>query len=689
MSAAAPVVGVIEPIAAPVTSNVVSREQFLKDFAAKYGVTKQETWNNNNNCVNPDNKKFYVIDLDECPNKTAAICKEIWEYNLKLAADQKPVKVVPVAGWKSTTPNEGFWSLITSLVCGLFNSVFRRNRIESEYAQSFSLNPLLAPMGADVILRYNKQAQTMVWDEEKRQVRVSAGVRITDLEAFLHERGFAFPTRNPTLHVASVVGAAANGCYGPAKEFGSMTENIVEMKIVRCDGTQMVLSKDKNPEEFELFKDCHLGAGFIVTEITFGNIVPQFKMQRTDLLYRNVEELEAAFKEHDFFNKQHCMVMCIPRDILNEDGGYRYRVTYFERVPDNTPITNSSVPEDFATWLKLMQAELGEPLIEFIAKSKNLQQFYQYILDIAATQTYGKQQKTTQVNYSHKIAHVFQTYTDAGIRDFNIQIEAANKEQAEKIYLELSKMNEERLKKYAEKNIDPEFNTFVRYNKGNYYPPGKGGIAHTGTSDPDHRVLAFEILGHYPLANSEQFNKLLTKVIEIVEKYGCTYKFHHGKNMPNHIRTLEDVFKDAISREKLDRSRAGLTKICLDNPRAAPTFTEEKYNYIYGKATQNLEVAKAKAPKELTDHRVTHSSVLKEKGRAQEVVEGKENREPISKEKEPVAAKGVHRKRTFVPNNDVRYTPKEKEALGILKKAGEKYGHKHLAKLAKQECARA
>lgn len=688
MAAAAPALAAIEPIAAR-ANNVKPREQFVKELAAKYGVTKQDNWNNNNNCVNPEGKKFFVIDLNECPNKTAAICKEIWEYNTQLAADQKPVKVVPVAGWKSATANEGFVSLISSLICGLFNSVFRRNRIESEYAQSFSLNPLLAPMGADIILRYNKEAQTMVWDENKRQLKVSAGVRITDAEAYLHKIGKAFRPKNPTLHVASMVGAAANSCYGPGKEYSSMTEDIVEMKIVRCDGKQMVLNKDQNSEEFELFKDGHIGAGFIVTEITFGNIVDQFKMQRTDLLYKNVEELEAAFKENDFFNKEHCMVMCIPRDILEKNGGYRYRVTYFERVPDNTPIAEAPLPEDFTTWLKLMQAELGEPLIEFVAKSKNLQPFYQFILDIAASQTYGKQQKTVQVNYSHKIAHVFPTYTDVGMLDFNIQIETKNKEHAQKVYFDLSRKNEEKLAGFAENGIDPEFNTFVRFSKGTYYPPGKGGIAHTGTSDPNHRILSFEILGHYPLATSEEFNELLDDTVVVVEQNDCIYKFHHGKNMQDHIRTLEDVFKDAISHERLERVRAGLIKICLDNPRAAPTFTEEKYNYIFGEATKHLKEAKAKAPKEFSDHRVTHAASLKEKNRRQEGAEGRDQ-EPIALVTEPVVARpGQGKHRAFVSNINVKYSDQEKKALGILKKTGEKQGHDRLAKLAKQELARA
>lgn len=217
------------------------REEFLHSLMAKYNIHEKKTWQNNNKTLA---QNAYVIDVKNM-DWVAEIFSKFFDYNQK-HPHERPIVAVPVAGWDEKNAH---------CIPGA-STEGRHDQLVEEYAKSFSLSPFTTAVNADVILRIPKELQEMkiIKLENKRYLKVTSGVRITDAEKYLEAKKLALPPNFPTLHVASVAGTTANGCYGPCKDLPSMTTNIVEMEVITPTGEQLTLSEKENSQLFSVLR---------------------------------------------------------------------------------------------------------------------------------------------------------------------------------------------------------------------------------------------------------------------------------------------------------------------------------------------------------------------------------------------------------------------------------------------------
>lgn len=549
----------------------VCSSKFLSELMKDYPEAKIKEWRNNNSTLH---QRACIIDVEDL-SQISQIVQRVFQHNQ--TTEGYPIVVVPVAGWdsKKTAKKHGFSCL---------SAEARNQRMVEEYAQSFSLSSWTTAKNADIILRISKKAQILevFKNEEGYYLHVSAGVRITDADQYLLERGLALPPNMPTLHVASLVGASANGCYGPAGYYGPMTTNIVEMEVIDPMGTPLTLSATANPELFNVLRDCHMGSGFIVTDITLKNIEPKFMMKRHNILLKDAEAFKIAMHEKNRVEEEHFVAMYIPVDIhAKGDHDSRIRVTTIGRTSEvPTHATQTREHKELTDYLNLMETETGEPLIDLIVRTPELRQFFPFVLKAATSKTYGKEKETTEIDWSASILHIFRTYTDLPLCDINWLIQVESPEDARNLLVALIELTEHRLKELASHNEYPLFNAFSRYLKGIYYPEGEGGVAATATDKASQSILSFELLTYSALEGTPSFKSLVIDVVNLLTERGYKFKYHPGKTWPEHVSTLSQLFNDTIGAKRLENFQAAITHLHDGNTEASPFLTPQKRAFI-------------------------------------------------------------------------------------------------------------
>jgi hypothetical protein len=543
-------------------------DPFLGKLVRKHRGEKS-LWSNNNGTLS---QYAWIVDLKDADN-AQKIIQKLFEHNQK----GNSLVAVPVAGWDVKSA-PWYFSLITCC-----STLSREHRLTREYAKSCSLSPFSTGENADIILRVGEKGQKMKVFEKAGQMlfKASAGVRITDAENYLLKKGLTFRPNVPTLHVASLVGAAANGSYGPGRDYGPLSTNIVEMKVITAAGKKMTLSSEQNAKLFNIFRDFHMGAGFFVKEITIGNIEPKFRMKRKNVLYLNAKKFERGMKKKGWMNKEHFIGMYLPVDIDKTDNHFpRIRVTTFERT-DKEPSEETKYREerDFCDYINQIKTCAGEPLIDLISRSPRLHKYLPRILKFAAMKTYCFENKTTEIDWSHKIAHILRTCTDLPIHDINWLIQVDSPKQARILNVKLIKLTESYLKEEAKSDEHPILNAFSRYLKGVYYPKGKGGPVPTATDHPGSSIFSFEYITYCALAETDSFKNLVDKVINYLKKHHFTFTYHPGKHWPDGVDSLTQIYPDQA---RLKNFRKAVCQLHggKDNIEFSPLLTPQKKRFI-------------------------------------------------------------------------------------------------------------
>ena len=555
------------------------RKLYLKNLMERHGVKGKQRWQNNNGTVI---HKAYVIDIKKM-DEVDDIISELWDFNIN-HPDQRPLVAVPVAGWAALDPG----------VLSLLSQNERKESLIHEYAKSFSLSPFTTGKNADVIIRTSKEAQNvLVFENEanERFLRITPGCRITDIEQELAKRKLALRPHMTTLHVASWVGTASNGSYGPGKNYPSMTTDIVEMKVITPAGKALTLSEKENRDLFLILRDCHMGAAFFVKELTIKNIEPDFLFKRTDLLLKDVKHFKDAMMFKDLLNKQHFIMHFIPVGMSHKDQDHfpRYRISTFERTieaPSEATKTLSQEQQDTTDWENLALTSLGEPLINGVVASKRLQKYFDVVLELAARKTFGNKMERVEIGPSAQTIHLLKTYTESPIIDINWLIQVADVNTAEALLVELMSMVEEKLMSYAKEDKYPILTIYARFLKGIYYPSGQGGVAPTAVDREDHSVLSFELLTYPELKKTEAFKTIQNEVINLLEGKHFKFKYHPGKTWPDNLTSLTQIFTDTIDKGRLANFQEAIVKLHggRENIDFSPFLTPQK-KYFTGLCT--------------------------------------------------------------------------------------------------------
>ena len=128
-------------------------------------------------------------------------------------------------------------------------------------------------------------------DKESHKVTVGAGVRYGELSEYLHKNGFALHNLASLPHI-SVAGACATATHGSGVKNGNLSTAVDAMEIITADGNLLVLSREKDADQF-LGSVVHLGGLGVVTKLTL-NIQPTFNMRQD--VYQNLPM--ASLKEN-------------------------------------------------------------------------------------------------------------------------------------------------------------------------------------------------------------------------------------------------------------------------------------------------------------------------------------------------------------------------------------------------------
>lgn len=131
-------------------------------------------------------------------------------------------------------------------------------------------------------------------DPERRTVTVEAGVRYGQLAQWLHQRGYALHNLASLPHI-SVAGAVATATHGSGDRHGNLSTAVSELELVTGNGDVMVLSRERDREQFQ-GAVVGLGGLGVMTRLTL-DISPTFQMQQDVYENLSLADLEKHYDE--------------------------------------------------------------------------------------------------------------------------------------------------------------------------------------------------------------------------------------------------------------------------------------------------------------------------------------------------------------------------------------------------------
>jgi alditol oxidase len=136
--------------------------------------------------------------------------------------------------------------------------------------------------------------QVIALDREHHTVTVEAGVRYGQLARWLHGEGYALHNLASLPHI-SVAGACATATHGSGDRLGNLATAVSAMEMVSTNGELVILSREKDGEQFQ-GAVVGLGGLGIITKLTL-DVSETFEMRQD--VYENLplSELEEHFDE--------------------------------------------------------------------------------------------------------------------------------------------------------------------------------------------------------------------------------------------------------------------------------------------------------------------------------------------------------------------------------------------------------
>jgi len=146
----------------------------------------------------------------------------------------------------------------------------------------------------DQLISLTRMNPVMEIDSAARRVTVGAGVRYGQLAEYLNSYGFALHNLASLPHI-SVAGACATATHGSGNKNGNLATAVAEMEMITASGELIVLSREKNPDEFPGVV-VHLGGLGVITRLKL-DIQPTYKVSQTVYENLRMDELAHHFDE--------------------------------------------------------------------------------------------------------------------------------------------------------------------------------------------------------------------------------------------------------------------------------------------------------------------------------------------------------------------------------------------------------
>lgn len=165
-----------------------------------------------------------------------------------------------------------------------------------------SFTPLVATAG--VLVSLDRHAGLVDVDRAARRATLWAGTRLRDLGAALFERGLA-QINLGDIDEQSIAGAISTGTHGTGATLGSISTQLVGLRLVTADGEVIACSMEREREIFRAAQ-VSLGALGIISAVTL-QLMPSYRLRYTweprplgETLER-LEEYRAANRHFEFY----------------------------------------------------------------------------------------------------------------------------------------------------------------------------------------------------------------------------------------------------------------------------------------------------------------------------------------------------------------------------------------------------
>lgn len=153
----------------------------------------------------------------------------------------------------------------------------------------------------DILLSLDNYQGIVAVDQDKMQVTVKAGTKLYVLGDLLAQHGLAMENLGD-IDRQSIGGTIGTGTHGTGLSFGSISTQVVQLRLVNGKGEIRQCSADENPSLFKAAQ-VSLGALGIITEITI-QCVPAYRLALQNLqepLDLVLRELPARYRNNRNF----------------------------------------------------------------------------------------------------------------------------------------------------------------------------------------------------------------------------------------------------------------------------------------------------------------------------------------------------------------------------------------------------
>jgi L-gulono-1,4-lactone dehydrogenase len=152
-----------------------------------------------------------------------------------------------------------------------------------------------------VILDLSRYNRILDVDNQRRKVRVQAGITLEKLNAELAYHGLALPNLGDIAY-QSVAGAISTATHGTGRKLGNLATQVSGMSFVLADGSILHCSPNRDLQTFKAAQ-VSLGALGVISTVTV-DCVPAFNLKALDeprKLDACLEELDSLVDRNDHF----------------------------------------------------------------------------------------------------------------------------------------------------------------------------------------------------------------------------------------------------------------------------------------------------------------------------------------------------------------------------------------------------
>ncbi|KAF4788230.1 hypothetical protein TURU_162800 [Turdus rufiventris] len=153
----------------------------------------------------------------------------------------------------------------------------------------------------DFMIHMGKINRILQVDKEKLQVKVEAGILLSELNLELEKLGMALANLGAVSEVTAA-GVIGTGTHNTGIAHGILPTQVVAVSLLLASGEILECSESVNPEVFQAAR-LHLGCLGIVVSVTF-QCVPEFRLREVafpSTLTQVLDELEEHLRRSQYF----------------------------------------------------------------------------------------------------------------------------------------------------------------------------------------------------------------------------------------------------------------------------------------------------------------------------------------------------------------------------------------------------